>query len=1117
MRQCPTCGQSIPEQFPLCGYCGTSLGPPVVPVAAAPPPIPTLTPLPGVGPTPSPGPVSAPVAAAAPQPAPGPGSAAPPLAFPPPVETRRTVTVLFSDLKGSTALGERLDPEAVREVMSLYFDALQAEIERHGGTIEKFIGDAVMAVFGLEHVREDDALRAVRAAAGMGRALATINDDLEPRYGVRLANRTGVNTGEVVSGDAHASQRLVTGDVVNTAARLEQAAAENEILLGPLTHALVRDAVDVEPVMPLALKGKAEPVPAWRLVRVRPAAEGRTRRQDTPFVGRDGELARLRGILDEAIATAAPRLAILTGDAGVGKSRLVRELVTGAQGVARGLRGRCLSYGEGITFWPIGEIVRTAAGIGEDDTPEDARPRLLALAGERDVAAKLASILGLSPATFPLPEVFWAVRRLVERLGAEQPLIVVVDDVHWAQPALLDLFEHLLAAGTAAPLLLVLTARPEFVDEAPAWIGREGALHLPLEPLDERAAAAVVDNLAGAAVPLEVSRRVIATAEGNPLFVEQLVETLIESGMLRLVAGRWERVDEATELALPPTIQALVAARLDRVGRDERAAVEPASVIGLRFEEDAVAELVGPELRPSVALSLGGLVRRRLVRPLAASAEADGSVGAYRFQHQVVRDVAYDGILKRRRVALHEGFVRWADRVNAARDRGREFEEILGYHLEQAYRLRAELGPVDAAGVQTGREGARRLASAGGRAFDRGDMHAAANLLGRASALLGSHDPLRLEIAPDRAEAHLELGEFAAAEAVLADAMVAADELFDDRNASHAVVMRRLLRFFAGDEEADAGHAEREIDQAVGVFEREGDELGLARAWRLRFGWANTRGDFERAARAADEVMRRARACGSRRLETRGMTGYAIAALYGPTPVGEAIAEIERLLDDVADDHRTDGLLRCFLAQLYAMAGDVGRARRTYGQARTILDELGRGILSASVSINSWRVEMLAGDPAAAERELRRDFAVLDAMGERYLLSTAAGGLAIALVSQGRVDEAASFAARAEELAAVDDVESQALWRAARARIAGRRGQAEEAERLAWDTVAAVAETSSPWVRSAALLDAAEALAGAGRADVAGSWLEEARRISVAKGDVATERLAIARLTAPGD
>ena len=1063
MRTCPSCGQSIPEQFRICGYCGAPLEAPALPI-----------------------------------------------------ENRRIVTIVFSDLKGSTALGEQLDPEAVREVLARYFAAMQAELVRHGGTIEKFIGDAVMAVFGLDVVHEDDALRAVRAAAGMGAALEALNDELEERYGVRLANRTGVNTGEVVAGDPTAGQRLVTGDTVNTTARLEQAAPENRVLLGPVTYALVRDAVEAEPVPPLILKGKAEPVPAWRLVRVRTAADGRGRREDTPLVGRETELAALRGALDDAVATRATRLVTLTGDAGVGKSRLVRELVAGLESSALALRGRCLSYGEGITFWPIGEIVRSAAGIGEDDAPAAARAKLLAIAPDREVAARVASIVGLSSATAPLPEVFWGVRRLLEELARHRPLVVVIDDVHWAEPALLDLLDHLLGVAEDAPILVVATARPEFVDEHPAWPAARPPVRIALEPLGEEAAAAVVANLAGAPVVPDVARRVVAAAEGNPLFVEQLVETLIETGALRLDDGRWVRADEAADLGLPPSIQALVAARLDRITRGERGVMEPASVIGLRFAEPAVADLVDPGLRPDLASTLGQLVRRRLVRPEPAISRP-GDEADYRFGHQVIRDVAYQGILKRTRATLHERFVAWADRVNADRDRGREFEEILGYHLEQAHRYRAELGPLDETGVAIGRDGARRLAAAGSRAFERGDMHAAANLLHRASALLADNDPARLDLAPDLAEALMELGELEQAETILAAAIEAADELFDDRRRAHAVVMRLLVRFYSGggDEAVDRASGD-DLDSALAVFERAGDALGQARAWRVRFGAANSSGQYAEAAEAAEQVIVHARACGERRLERRGMTGYALAALYGPTPVPDAIDHLEKLLASVEDDRRTSGLLRCFLAQLQAMNGEIDTARRTYQAARTALEDLGRSVLASSVSLNSWRVEMLARDPAAAERELRRDHAALEAMGERYLLSTVAGALAMTLILQGRLDEAEPFAAQSEELATADDVESQALWRGARARLAARRGEVAKARSHALAAVAAVGASSSPWIRSGTMLDAADTMGWAGDPEQARAWLIEARDASAAKGDVATEQIAAGMLEALG-
>ena len=315
MPACPTCGEEAPERARFCPSCGAPL------VSAA----------------------------------------------PPREDLRKVVTVLFSDLKGSTALGERLDSESLRQVMRRYFLTMEAILERHGGTVEKFIGDAIMAVFGVPSVREDDALRAVRAAGEMRDALSELNDQLEARWGVRLRVRTGVNTGEVIAGDPGRGHGFVTGDAVNTAARLEQAAQEDEILIGGDTHALVRDAVRVEPVEPLELKGKAEPVPAFRLLEVQPGAAGVSRRLDSELVGREAEVAALRAVHDRVVADQASALVTVLGPAGVGKSRLTAEFAAGLGEEATVLIGRCLPYGEGITFWPVREVVRAAAGITEDD------------------------------------------------------------------------------------------------------------------------------------------------------------------------------------------------------------------------------------------------------------------------------------------------------------------------------------------------------------------------------------------------------------------------------------------------------------------------------------------------------------------------------------------------------------------------------------------------------------------------------------------------------------------------------------------------------------------------------------------------------------------------------
>ncbi len=368
-------------------------------------------------------------------------------------DSRKTVTVVFCDVTGSTAMGERLDPESLGKVMGRYFQTMRSEIERHGGTVEKFIGDAVMAVFGVPTLHEDDALRAVRAAEGMRAALVGLNLELQTERGVSIQTRTGVNTGEVLVGVHSSSEGVLSGDAVNVAARLEQAAAPGEILLGWQTFRLTRDAVEVEPVEPLDLKGKSEPVPAFRLIRSIPGVEGHARRMESPMVGRDSELHLLAQAFDRSTQERACVLFTMLGSAGVGKSRLSEEFLSRA-GDARVLRGRCLHYGEGITYWPVVDVLTQAAGIDEGDTAEEARGKLDAvLDGAPDaeiIATRLMNLLGLGGQAAP-DETFWAIRRIFEHLASTEPLIVILDDIQWAEPTLLDLIEHVADWSREAP------------------------------------------------------------------------------------------------------------------------------------------------------------------------------------------------------------------------------------------------------------------------------------------------------------------------------------------------------------------------------------------------------------------------------------------------------------------------------------------------------------------------------------------------------------------------------------------------------------------------------------------------------------------------------------------
>lgn len=1056
MSTCPSCGEENPPRFRLCGFCGAALAP-------APPALPAR-------------------------------------------ELRKTVTLVFCDLVGSTVLGEHLDAEALHEVKERYFRAMAAQIQRHGGKIEKYIGDAIMAVFGLPRAHEDDALRAVRAALGMREALARTNDELRARHGVMLAQRIGINTGEVVaSDDPAADQKLATGDAVNVAARLEQAAPENQIYLGELTWRLVRDAVEAEPVAPLELKGKAQRVPAFRLVAA-PGLDGLVRRHGQPLVGREAELAALAQAWHEAVTQRRVRAVTLLGDAGFGKSRLVHEVIARVATGARVLSGRCLPYGDGITFWPLLMMVREAAGITDGDTTEVAQQRIHAALGDAAVAERLISAAGLGGPAFPLPEIYWAARRFLEHWAAGAPLLVFLDDIHWAEPAFLDLVEHVLASAADAPILLLCTARHDLVEERSAWGTQPGAQRLELRPLDDAAAAELVRHLLGGAdLPEALLQRIVRSAEGNPLYAEQMLSMLVDAGTLREEGGRWVRAESAGEIAVPPTIHALLEARLDRLGRAERAAVEPASVIGLEFPQSAVESLAPDALRPALPEHLGTLTRKHFIRP----SQTQGHELIFRFHHHLVRETVYNGLLKRARAGLHLQFVRWADRVNADSERGPEFEEILAYHLEQAHRYLGELGPLDAEGLAVGRDAAARLASAGRRATARGDMHAAANLLRRAAALLPEDEPARHALLPALAEAQIGTADFPGARATLDDAAAAAARSGERRLAAASELLGMLARLYSGEGDGDWSEETLRRCQAwIPELERLDAPAELATAWRLVVLVHGIAGRYSLADEAAAKALALARRIGSERDVARHGLILAVNALHGPMPVPQAIAQCEELLATGVGDLQVECNVRCVLAQLRAMDGDLDAARALYRHARALLRELGHGVYAASTGIDLARVELLGGDLALAQREAQADCDFLAAKGETYFLSTMAALIARLARDRGRDDEALALTHTAEQAAGEDDIESQALWRMVRAPILARRGAVAEAQALAQAGVDFARRTEAPVLQADALAELAAVLQATGRAQDARVARDEARALYLAKGNrVAAQRL----------
>jgi class 3 adenylate cyclase/tetratricopeptide (TPR) repeat protein len=1032
-----------------------------------------------------------------------------------PRELRKVVTVLFCDLAGSTSLGERLDAEPLRRVLSRYYEAMREAVERHGGSVEKFIGDAVMAVFGVPVAHEDDAVRAVRAAADMRDALPALNEELEDRWGARLQTRIGVNTGEVVAGDASRGEAFVVGDVVNVAARLEQAAPAGEVLLGRTTRALVRRAVEAEPVAPLTLKGKADPVPAFRLVTVAGTAATRVGAFSSPMVGRDAELEMLMASFERCIQTRSCVAVATTGPAGVGKSRITHEFTQALGARARVVRGRCLPYGEGITFWPIAEVVREATGIGDGLSRADLRKRIhRVVARDPDagrIVDRVAGAIGLSDPAAERDETFWAIRRFLENLAADRPLIVVIDDIHWAETTLLDLVEHIAATSRGVPLLLLCTARSELREVRPGLAGDDAvATVMALGPLDEAATRSLIVNLLdGAALDEAVTGHIERAAEGNPLFVEELLRMLVDDGGIEMRGGRWRAVAPLSPIAVPPTIEALLRARLDRLPRSACALVERAAVIGQEFSVGAVAELSPEQARPQLDATLQSLVKKELLRRRPGRTTDEPS---FSFAHLLIRDVAYGGLLKESRADLHERYATWLESAAGAQ-RG-EYEEIIGYHLEQAYGYRLSLGPPDARTRTLAQRAYDRLVPAGRRALARGDMPAAASLLERGSSLRIESPRSRLETLLDLATALSEAGALERANDVVSEATACAASIAEQRLEAHARLGRAWLRTFT-DPELGTGELIGVAEEAIAVFEAAEDDAGLASAWHLVGQEHFTACHCARATEALERALVHARRASDRGREAEILNAIVTAYYYGPTPAAEAIRRCRAILVDAGGRQRIIASALNALAGLEAMGGCLERARALYAQGRVVGAEFGAKVGMAAMALFSGDVEMLAGNPEAAERELRGSHAILVDIGETGLLSTVAAQLAETIAEQGRLDEAERFTEESEAAAAPGDVFSEVAWRATRAKVSARRGALRVGEELAREAVRLSRTGDALNLSAAASMALGETLIAADRRDDAQAAYQAAARLYAQKGNVVSAERARASLALP--
>ncbi len=959
--------------------------------------------------------------------------------------------MVFADVTASTALAERLDPESFHDVLDQYCAACTSAVERHGGRVAKFIGDAVVGVFGLPAVHEDDALRAVRAALEIRSAVAALSETLLRERGIELGCAVGVNTGEVFAAPGAAAQeQYPAGDTFYVAARLQQMAQGGEILIGEQTHAFVDRAVRTESLGPTALKGRTARVSTWRAIELRPPNDAVLPASSTPFVGRAAELGELRGLLAEVLQTPSCQICSVVGSPGIGKSRLIRELRAIVDRETTAVLGRCVAYGQGVTYRPLADIVRS---LGDGDP----RSTLLEFLHDDEradvVVSRVLGAIGPAEGAAPPSETSWAVRRLFEALARKRPLIAVFEDLHWAEPTLLDLLEHVAESSSGFPILLLCSARPELLETRPGWAEQPKHHLLDLKPLPTADASELVSRLAAEQLRKPTLTRIVERAEGNPLFLEQLVAVQQEHG------------HAAT---LPPSIRAVLAARIDALEPGERLVLERASVEGRSFHTAAVVELLPERERRATTATLHSLVRRQLIKP--DSADAAGG-DAFRFAHALVREAAYEGLPKRLRAEYHERVGNWLA------TRGGESDEIVGYHLEQAHRHWRELGFLGPRTQDVGRAAATRLESAARGALQRGDLPGAVALLERAAALLPPEDPERTALLTRLGAALFEAGRLADADRVLDEATDTARRLDQQNLESSARVERQFVRLHREPNSEAVEAACRAADGALQVLAEYSDDFGLSRAWCLRAAIDWLRGQAARAddawARAAEHAKR-----ADEQWQLFWILGWrASAAVYGPTPVRAASERCAAIREQVDTSAVAVAVTLHPLAVLHAMLAEFDTARSLIRKGNQILEEVGGTLVMQSAHAHhEATVEMLAGRPEIAEDRLRAGYHRLEEMGEHALLSTSAAMLAQAIYMQGRADDAERFCAVSERTAAADDLSTQVLWRSVRGKILAHQGRFDEGTALAREAVRLIERTDLLCDHADALLDLAQVL-----------------------------------------
>ena len=892
---------------------------------------------------------------------------------------RKLATVLFIDLVDSTSLVTASDPEVVRRRVNRFFEMVSQCVTLHGGIVEKFAGDAVLAAFGVPQAHEDDAERATRAALAMRESV----DELG------LEARIGIEAGEVVVEDSDST--FVTGEAVNLAARLQQVARPGEILVGPTAHRLAAGALVVEDTGPLELKGVNGRFRAWRVIE---ALDGPARPLGprAPLVGREAELELLENTFARTVRDGRAHLFTIFGEPGIGKSRLAREFVDGLER-ASVLTGRCLPYGEGVTYWPLAEMIKAAAGISDDDPLEEAFEKLRACCEEEAVADVLGLVSGMLEALEgerSAQEISWAAREIMETLSDVQPLVLFFEDIHWAEEPLLDLVEHL-ADWVRAPLLILCLARPELLDARPGWGGgRVRSTAIELEPLSVEESELLVDKLvvqlAGASgeLPPSLPSELLERTEGNPLFVEETIRMLVESG-----------VGNGGPARIPDTLQALIAARIDHLSPPGKALLQRASVVGRVFWKGALEHL-SPDIEDIDALLDDLLLREFLLREPRSSISGES---AYRFKHLLIREVAYTGLAKLARAQHHARFAQWlAERT------GDELMEIRAYHLDQAVEFLTELE--GAPPEELAHETAGALVKAAKRAIAR-EAYSTARKLGLRA----------IELRPTLG------GRWVAARAAwrLQDwgaVRVEMEKVRDQAREQEERVMQALALTGLGEaalkRDGDAARARVLVDEALEILETEEDPVAHFDAFWTRAMVAGWLADNEGYVRYLERAYVIALDAGRKDLQTiaaQSLAGAHISRLE----LGEAELLLTRALELAGESGSVRARLGATLSygSFLTRKGELDAAETVLEEVRATATELGIEPPVAAALFKLGGVARLKGDHKRAEKHLREAVRLIASRGDRGLLPDYQAALSATLADLGKLDEAERLALEA--------------------------------------------------------------------------------------------------------